>query len=64
MEEADADNRNVELTYLPMIFLRAPARILQGKTLTSFSMFLGLGLGKPMMILKNSSHLVFVLDTV
>jgi hypothetical protein len=50
--------------YLPIIFLRADSRIFQGKTLTSFSMFRGFGLGKDMMSLKNSSLSALALDTV
>lgn len=50
--------------YLPIIFLRADSRIFHGNTLTSFSMLRGLGLGKPMMILKNSSLSGLALETV
>ena len=50
--------------YLPMIFLSAGSRIFQGNTLTSFSMLRGLGFGKPMMILKNSSLSGFAFETV
>ena len=52
------------LTYLEMIFFRACPSIFQGKTLTSFSIFRGLGLGKPMMILKNSSLSALPFETV
>lgn len=50
--------------YFPMIFFRAGARTFQGNTFTSFSMFLGLGFPKPMMILKKSSESAFALLTV
>lgn len=50
--------------YLPMIFLSADSRIFQGNTLTSFSMLRGLGLGKDMISLKNSSLSDLALDTV
>lgn len=36
----------------------------QGNTLTSFSMFLGFGLGKPMINLKKSSEPGLLLETV
>jgi hypothetical protein len=51
-------------TYLLMIFLSAFERIFHGKTLTSFSMFLGFGFGKPMMSLKNGSASGLLFDTV
>jgi hypothetical protein len=47
-----------------MIFFNAGARTFQGKTFTSFSMFLGLGFPNPMIILKKSSESAFALLTV
>lgn len=47
-----------------MIFCNATDSTFHGKTLTSFSMFRGLGLGKPIMTLKNSSVSGLALETV
>jgi len=52
------------LTYLPTIFLREAATHSHGNTLTSFSMFLGLGWGKFIMVLKNASEEGLFLETV
>lgn len=50
--------------YLEIIFLSACPRTFQGKTLTSFSMLRGFGLGNAMIILKNSSDSALALLTV
>lgn len=53
-----------EAEYFEMIFFSAGPNIFHGKTLTSFSMLRGLGFGKAMMILKNSSLSALALLTV
>ena len=53
-----------KLTYFPIIFLNAVPNTLHGNTLTSFSIFLGFGLGNDIMSLKKSSQPSLDFDTV
>lgn len=65
ISEVTSSEREAKVrTYFEMIFLSELERTFHGKTLTSFSMFLGFGLGNPMMSLKKASDSALALDTV